>query len=207
MLEISQLDKRYGNQRVIGIDHLSLPKGIYWIKGENGSGKSTLLSCIAGMIPYKGAITVAGITIHSSRNNYINKVNLAVAEPEYPDFLTGSELIQFYQETKKGNSQQVCSVITDFGIDNFKNRKIATYSSGMYKKLSLAVAFSGQPELILLDEPLITLDSEAVSVLSNNILSSYHSGTSFIITSHQPLPATLPIATTYTIANKTIIKL
>jgi ABC-2 type transport system ATP-binding protein len=64
-------------------------------------------------------------------------------------------------------------------------KKLGTYSSGMVKKLSLTLAFIGNPKYILLDEPLITIDVSALEVICSIVKKKFKQGISFIITSHQ----------------------
>ena len=67
---------------------------------------------------------------------------------------------------------------------------MGTYSSGMLKKLSLVLAFIGHPKLILLDEPLVTIDKESVPILYSLVKKYSDEGVSFIFTSHQAFEAT-----------------
>ncbi len=184
-LEIIGYEKRYSDKIIISIHSINLPMGIYWLRGENGSGKTTLLKSIAGIIPFTGAITACGIDLRKQPTHYKRIVNYAEAEPLYPDFLTGEDLIRFYVDAKTGDNEQVAQLEKIFGVDGFKHNKIATYSSGMIKKLSLMLAFIGRPKVILLDEPLITLDTQAVASLQKLIQTYTENGVSFLITSHQ----------------------
>ncbi len=185
MLNITNFQKKYGTSKepVVSIPDCKLEKGIYWIKGTNGSGKTSLLKSIAGLIPFEGNILVDGCDIKNNRMDYLQQVNYAEAEPQYPLFLTGKELIDFYRSTKKGNFPD--SLLSNLGIEKFMHQKTSTYSSGMLKKLSLVLAFIGNPTLVLLDEPLIALDVAAVEVLQAAIRQYNQTGVSFIITSHQ----------------------
>jgi len=185
MLTITNFQKKYGTslEPVLSIIECKIDNGIYWIKGENGSGKTSLLKSIAGLIPFEGNITVAGCAINLNRMTYLQQVNYAEAEPQYPLFLSGKELIDFYRSAKKGNFPE--TLIHDLGVEKFMHQKTSTYSSGMLKKLSLVLAFIGKPTLVLLDEPLIALDVAAVEVLQAAIRQYNQSGVSFIITSHQ----------------------
>lgn len=187
MLIISNFQKKYPGSSVpvLSISHLELLQGIYWIKGENGSGKTSLIKSIAGLIPFSGDITVNNINIHSKRMAYTAIVNYAEAEPQYPPFLNGKELIDFYLSAKGGHLPK--DLLKALGVDKFMHNKTAVYSSGMLKKLSLLLAFIGEPVLILLDEPLIALDAAAVAVLQTTIAAYSNKGVSFIITSHQPM--------------------
>jgi ABC-2 type transport system ATP-binding protein len=175
----------YGSKIVLGIPELTLNRGIYWLKGPNGSGKTSLFKSIAGLIPFDGDIIVDGINIRKQRMAYRKIVNWAEAEPVYPDFLTGNELVAFYQATKGGSTNHIKELIGVIGIEKYLHQKVGSYSSGMVKKLSLLLAFIGEPKLILLDEPLITLDAQTVSIIQKMIQQYYQTGVSFLISSHQ----------------------
>jgi len=185
MLTITNFQKKYGTstEPVLSINDCKIEKGIYWIKGANGTGKTSLLKSIAGLIPFEGSIAVDGCDINHNRMAYLQQVNYAEAEPQYPLFLSGKELIDFYRSTKKGNFPD--SLLSNLGVEKFMHQKTSTYSSGMLKKLSLVLAFIGNPTLILLDEPLIALDVAAVDVLQAAIRQYHQADVSFIITSHQ----------------------
>ncbi len=207
MLTIKKFIKQYpGNSDpVLVIDELVAAEGIYWVKGENGSGKTSLFKSVAGLIPFEGEIAVNGINILKQRMNYTRIVNYAEAEPLYPAFLTGKDLIDFYCNTKGGDFPS--ELFNALGVEKFQQQKTAVYSSGMMKKLSLVLAFIGKPALILLDEPLIALDTASVEVLESLIMSHTKSGVSFFITSHQPLSAQLMQGTTtLVLQNKTLVK-
>lgn len=204
MIVFDQFRKFYGKTEIISIPRLHLEKGIYWLRGDNGTGKSTLMKSIAGLIPFQGNVSVYDANIRHNRIAFTSIVNYTEAEPLYPGFLTGNDLIKFYAETKNaplGQAEQLC---TQLGVNTFAGNPIATYSSGMAKKLSLVLGFLGNPQLILLDEPLITLDTTATAILQQ-LINQYHSnGVSFIISSHQELaPASEPVTHLF-IANKTL---
>jgi ABC-2 type transport system ATP-binding protein len=205
MLSIRHFKKTYPgtDEPVLSIPSLQLTQGIYRIKGENGSGKTSLIKSIAGLIPFDGLLEVDGLNIQTNRMAYTRAVNYAEAEPLYPAFLSGKELINFYHSTKGGTLP--AALIGQLGLDKFSANKTAVYSSGMMKKLSLALAFIGAPKLILLDEPLIALDVAAVEVLQHTIAAFSQQGTSFIITSHQPFEGNIiKINQSFLIQDKTL---
>lgn len=186
MLTFNQVSKSYTTHRVLSVPGLTIPAGTYWLEGANGSGKTTLLKIIAGITPFNGTLQFNKIDIKKSPVAYRDCISFAEAEPLYPPMVTGWELIRFVQHARKETDQQVHTLIERTGIANFINRPVGQYSSGMVKKLSLMMAFIGQPHLILLDEPLITLDVNFVSVLLALIREKQVEGISFVITSHQP---------------------
>lgn len=187
MLSITNFIKKYpgSTEPVLLISNFEIDKGIYWIKGENGSGKTSMLKSIAGIIPFEGMITVNSLNIHNNRMAYAQIVNYAEAEPQYPPFLSGEELIGFYRATKGGHFPD--ALLKSLGMEKFLRQKTATYSSGMLKKLSLVLGFTGNPNLVLLDEPLIALDIAAVDIVQSTIIDYSQQGVSFLITSHQSL--------------------
>src|ERR1700712_3672710 len=101
MLQLDQVYKTYHQQPVIEISHLKLERNIYWLQGTNGSGKTTHLHILAGLIPFRGDILLDGINLRNDPVSYRQLVNFAGSEPLYPDFITGSELISFYQSIRK----------------------------------------------------------------------------------------------------------
>jgi ABC-2 type transport system ATP-binding protein len=205
MLSIRNYSKSYSGTVILSIEDLSLVPGIYWIKGENGTGKSTLFKSIAGIIPFEGDIELNELNLKKNPVPFRRLVNYAEAEPVYPGFLTAKDLTRFVGKTKGGSLDQQERFIEAFGIDLFFEKACDTYSSGMMKKLSLSLAFLGKPEVIILDEPLITLDEQARSILINEIIDLAKTGTTFLLSSHQALDNTiLPVNASFSIKHKTI---
>jgi len=186
MLRFENVQKLYGSFLALDIPSFTINKGLTWLKGENGSGKTTLLKMIAGLHPFKGSIILNdNLTIKKQRQQFLSLVNYAEAEPLYPSFLTAQDLVKLYCHAKKGDIQQTQQLLQQLHIYDAYKKPLGAYSSGMIKKLSLALAFTGNPQLILLDEPLITIDVDAVNIICSIIQRMEEQNVSFIITSHQ----------------------
>jgi ABC-2 type transport system ATP-binding protein len=187
MIHLNQVEKYYDRKLVLKIPELTLENGIYWLTGTNGSGKTTFLKILAGLMPFKGNVFVNDTSLKKQDVAYRRLVSYAEAEPLYPSFITGSDLVLFYQEIRKAPGKQVEKLIAFSGLRQNLASPIGTYSSGMVKRLSLLLAFIGNVPLILLDEPLATLDAEAVHALPD-LIKDYRDeyGTCFIFSSHQP---------------------
>lgn len=191
MLQLTNFSKSYRGRAVLRIDSFAFSPGTYWIQGANGSGKSTLLKAIAGITPFEGDILLAGqLSVKKQAVAYRRLVNFAEAEPVFPEFLTGRELIHLFRAAKNGPPRQEDFYLEGLHMTSYVHEPVGTYSSGMLKKLSLVLAFLGQPTCIVLDEPLTTLDAAAVPVLSAWMARQHaQQGTSFLLSSHKAFAA------------------
>ena len=189
MLHFKGFQKKYGSFLALEIDDLHLKPGLYWVTGENGSGKSTFLKTIAGILSFDGDIVLNDLaSVKKQPVAYRKLVNFAEAEPIYPGFLTGKEMIRLFASAKGAMEGQEDYFIQSMKMESYIDHPLATYSSGMMKKLSLLLAFLGKPQLILLDEPLITLDSDALIIFYRWIeVKHLQDGVSFFLSSHQEL--------------------
>lgn len=207
MLHFLKFQKSYGSYLALDIENLSIEPGIYWIKGANGSGKSTLLKAIAGILSFKGDILLNNhISLKKQTVAYRRLVNFADAEPIFPEFLTGKELVSVFASAKRASAGQEAYFIQSMQMQPYINQLVRAYSSGMLKKLSLVLAFMGNPEIILLDEPLITLDTASLKILYTWIAERHQrNGTSFLLSSHQALePEALPAAQEILVQSQTL---
>lgn len=187
MLHIQNFRKVYNHYTALQVDNFIITPGIYWLQGVNGSGKSTLLKALAGMIAFEGdSILNQQVSLKRQPTAYRQLVNFAEAEPVFPDFLTGVELVDLFRAAKKAPPHQHDYYLESMQMTSYINDPVSTYSSGMLKKLALVLAFLGQPACILLDEPLTTLDADSLPVFYAWIANQYHQqGTTFLLSSHQ----------------------
>ncbi|WP_447641337.1 MULTISPECIES: ATP-binding cassette domain-containing protein [Chitinophagaceae] len=191
MLQISNYKKSYGKKIVLAIENCLLDQGIYWIQGVNGSGKSTLLRSIAGILSFNGTIVWNGLDSVKEGIAYRSKVNFGDAEPMFPGFLTGNELIKMFLDVKKAPLGQEKNLVADLQMEYYLDTTVSTYSSGMLKKLSLLLSFLGNPELIILDEPFITIDVATLETVYSWIKKSWREKhITFLLSSHQTIDPT-----------------
>jgi len=206
-LTLKNIHKQYGLHTVLQFDEFQLTTGIYWLKGGNGTGKSTLFRIIAGLTTFNGTVKLNDIDLKKDPIQFRSKISYAEAEPQYPLFITGRELLNFYQEVRNAKPNETDELASLFEMTSFLDQKVGGYSSGMLKKLSLICAFIGSVELIILDEPLITIDSASADKLLQLISEQAQNGKSFLLSSHQEIDQEkLAIATVFEISNTQIVK-
>jgi ABC-2 type transport system ATP-binding protein len=191
MLLFDNVTKSY-DHLLFNIPSLQIDAGIAWVKGENGSGKTTLLKITAGLIPFNGDVVFQKISLKNSPVLYRQHVGWAEAEPLFPGFLSGSDLLALYKSIRKVSSKEIEESTGFFNMKEYIKNPISTYSAGMSKKLSLALAFIGNPALVLLDEPFITLDDATCKSLCQYIgACSKVKDTIFMMSSHQEIGESL----------------
>ena len=208
MLRLTNINKQYGSHEVLDFSNWEIEQGIHWLKGGNGTGKSTLFRIISGQIPFKGQVELNGINLRKEPIKFRSKISFAEAEPQYPLFIKGNELIDFYSETRRSERTQAEELAEYFDMKPFLNNTIGSYSSGMLKKLSLICAFVGDVDLYILDEPLITIDTNSAGKLYELIAEKALLGKSFLLSSHQEVSNDrLKLDGVFRIVDKQIIQL
>ncbi|WP_128546636.1 ABC transporter ATP-binding protein [Larkinella soli] len=206
MLAVRNFQKAYHHRLILDIPKADFPEGIHWLKGRNGSGKTTFFRAVAGLLPFEGELVLNGqYDIRRHPVDYRLRVNYSEAEPVYPDFLTAWELIRWVASTKRAPAGQADELIDRFAVRDFLKTPVGTYSSGMLKKTALILAFLGRPELIMLDEPLITLDQTATRTVIEAIRAGREQGVNFLLSSHQDVDSSeLPIDSFWAIRERTL---
>jgi len=206
-LTLNNISKNYGSHIVLEFDEWKIDSGIYWLKGGNGTGKTTLFRIISGQTPFDGTVLLDELNLKKQPTKFRSKISYAEAEPQYPQFITGKELLDFYKDARKASQIDIDSLTDLFEMTQFLNQKVGGYSSGMLKKLSIICAFIGDVELYILDEPLITIDTASADKLYQLILEKSKEGRSFLLSSHQEIDKDkLTINEVFTIENKKVVK-
>ncbi|MDZ7607248.1 MAG: ATP-binding cassette domain-containing protein [Cyclobacteriaceae bacterium] len=206
MLRVENLVKRYGDKTILDVPALEMNLGIVHLKGINGSGKTTFSKIVAGLIPFQGEVLLnSKLSPVGDKVAYRKMVNYAEPEPKYPEFLTANDLIRFVGKAKGASEASSNALIEKLGISGYLYDHVGTYSSGMLKRLSLCLAFLGNPALILLDEPFNTLDTSAIATLKELIGMNQANGVDFILVSHQDMHEYgITVSSSFLVENHTI---
>ena len=187
MIEIAGLSRRFGNVHALqGID-IELPAGApIGLVGPNGAGKTTLLSILCGFLrPSSGIVRLFG---HPPLDKALHG-RVAIL-PQDAALVKGVPIgiqLQFFAElqgySRRNARAQAEQALSEVGLSNSGAKPPETFSHGMLKRVAIAQAFIGEPDLILLDEPTAGLDPATASRLRDLIRpTAEHSN--FIISSH-----------------------
>lgn len=168
MIEVKDLVKRYSKNTAV--DHLNfhVQKGqIYGFLGPNGAGKSTTMNMMAGYLaPTEGQILINGYDVAEEPMEARKCIGyLPEIPPLYPD-MTVLEYLRFAAELKQlpknERSTEIERVMDETRIKDMENRLIRHLSKGYKQRVGLAQALLGDPEVLILDEPMVGLDPKQI---------------------------------------------
>ncbi len=204
ILTAKNLTKKFG--RTVALDEVSfrIPDGLSMLLGPNGSGKTTFLRIACGLLlPDKGEVKILGHDPFKEYAEIKDKVSFALQKPHLPQSITVRDFLKGVKTEK--NARSYIGAVKAFGLEDMLDKKFKHLSGGFKKRVSLAQAFIGKPDLIVVDEPFANLDIEAklrISDMINDL--SEKEDTSLVVITHD-LGSLEPDHLTILYAGKTIL--
>jgi len=166
-IETRGLSKHYGP--IVALDGLDLvvPRGIvFGLLGPNGAGKTTTIRLLAGLArPTAGTAAVAGApVVFGDGLDARRRLGVLDQDPRFYGWMRGRELLAFAAHLagmpRREIAARVAAVLERIGLTEAADRRIAGYSGGMRQRLGIGQALVGRPEILILDEPVSSLDPE-----------------------------------------------
>jgi ABC-2 type transport system ATP-binding protein len=165
---IEHVTKRYGTHEALkGVD-LRIGHGMFGLLGPNGAGKTTLLRILATLLrPSSGHVMIGSADLNQRSQRKAVRAQLGYLPQElglYPD-LSGREFLDYMGLLKRlyergARRQQIANLLAIVSLNGEADRKIKTYSGGMKRRLGIAQALLGDPQVLVIDEPTAGLDPE-----------------------------------------------
>lgn len=183
VIQISKLNKYYGKKKVLDDLSVDIDSGIFGFLGPNGAGKTTLMRCIVGLLEFEGEIYYKGKDLSKTKG-----LNIGYLPQNFSLFhnLTVKEALEyvFILKNAKGNQNEIIEkILVDVHLEKEKNKKIKNLSGGMLRRVGIAQALIGDPDLLIADEPTAGLDPKE-RVRFRNLLQKLSSDVDIIISSH-----------------------
>jgi ABC-2 type transport system ATP-binding protein len=162
VLELAGLSKTYGRRggvRAVRDVSLSVGAGeVYGFLGPNGAGKSTTIRMLIGLIaPTTGEARLFGEDLRSNPA-VLRRVGSLVDGGNFYPFLSGRRNLEVLARTQSGGAERIDDLLDQVGLAKDARRKVKGYSTGMRQRLGVAAALLGDPDLVILDEPVNGLD-------------------------------------------------
>jgi len=190
MIELKGITKKYGDFRAVDNLNLKVEKGeIFGFLGPNGAGKTTTIKMIAGiLLPTAGSIAIGGIDMATQPEAAKRKIGFIPDRPYLYEKLTGMEFLKFtadlydvphvvYLERARKNLEM-------FSLADWSDELIESYSHGMKQRLIMSAALLHDPEIIIVDEPMVGLDPAAIIMVKDLFQRLADKGVSVFMSTH-----------------------
>jgi len=190
MIKLSDLTKDYGTTIAVNKLNLNVAAGeIYGFIGPNGAGKTTTIRMMGGILaPTSGSIFIGGFDMAENPVEGKKMIGFVPDRPFLYEKLTGMEFLHFSADLYNVNSdifpQKAKNLLQQFALWNWADELIEAYSHGMKQRLIIASALLHDPQIMIIDEPMVGLDPEAVHMVKDILkdLSANHNITIFVST-------------------------
>ncbi|PKV62802.1 Cu-processing system ATP-binding protein [Pontibacter ramchanderi] len=178
------MSKTYGKLQVLRGVSVELTKGkVISIIGPNGAGKTTMSKCILGMVlPDSGDIKFKGESV-LNRHAYRSQIGYMPQIGRYPENMKIRQVIEMVRDIRK-NAPIDDELIGLYRLEEMYDKRMGALSGGTKQKVSAALAFLFDPQVLILDEPTAGLDPFAAEILKGKILKEKKKGKLVLITSH-----------------------
>ena len=190
MIELKGITKTFGDFRAVDNLSLTVNKGeIFGFLGPNGAGKTTTIKMIAGvLLPAAGTITIGGIDMQAQPEAAKRKIGFIPDRPYLYEKLTGMEFLKFtadlydvphdiYRERAQKNLEM-------FSLIDWSDELIESYSHGMKQRLIMCAALLHDPEIIIVDEPMVGLDPAAIIMVKELFQRLARDGVTVFMSTH-----------------------
>ena len=186
-VETHGLTKRFGENIAVNDVELLVPRGCaFGYLGPNGAGKTTLIRVLLGLTHADaGTMSLLGHAVPRHRDVALARVGAIVDEPRFHGHLTGRQNLQILAAAREPAAKgRIEPALERVGILHRADDKVSKYSMGMRQRLGVAACLLGDPELLILDEPMNGLDPAGMLDMRDMIKSLVAEGRTVVLSSH-----------------------
>ncbi|HEY45402.1 MAG: hypothetical protein AMJ88_05275 [Anaerolineae bacterium SM23_ 63] len=188
VIQTEGLCKQYGQTTAVRELNLQVQKGeVYGFLGPNGAGKTTTILMLLGLVkPTLGKIFVLGEQVKGLETKLRARIGVVPEHQSLYDEMTAGEYLGLFCHLHhvQDPANRISELLEYFELLPFRNVRLGEYSHGMRQKINICRGFLHQPDLLILDEPVLGLDPVSVRLVRDIILSEKGRGTTTLISSH-----------------------
>ena len=175
ILSTEHLTRRFGKNTVVKDVSLHIRQGeIYGLIGRNGAGKTTILKMVGGLIrPTEGKVFFEGMPIaEAAKTGKLAKVGTLIENPGLIGGMTGYDNLRMkcLCGGLPDHEEYILGLLTEVGLRDAAGKKAGDYSLGMRQRLGIALALVGEPDVLILDEPINGLDPQGIAEVRETLL-------------------------------------
>ena len=190
MIELKGITKQYGDFKAVDNLNLTVAKGeIFGFLGPNGAGKTTTIKMIAGVLePSAGLVKIGDLDMLKQPEAAKQKIGFIPDRPYLYEKLTGMEFLKFtadlYSVPQDIYRQKARKNLEMFSLADWADELIESYSHGMKQRLIMSAALLHDPEIIIVDEPMVGLDPAAIIMVKELFQNLARNGVSVFMSTH-----------------------
>lgn len=208
ILETLCLTKHYGTNIAVNNVNMKIVRGdIYGFIGRNGAGKTTLIRMLTGLVkPTSGEINFYQINSKNKEKGSLPNIGSIIEHPAlYPEFTAFENMKLRSKLLGISDEKRINKIFQKVGLIDIENKKVKNFSLGMRQRLGLALALMGNPDFLILDEPINGLDPEGIIEMRKLLKKlNEEQGITILISSHI-LGELSKLATRYGVINNGIL--
>ena len=190
MIQLDNLSKHYGDCKAVDDISLHIPQGsIFAFLGMNCAGKTSTIKMMVGILrPSSGSISIGGYSLSKDPIQAKMQIGYVPDRPYLYPKLTGREYLYFmcdlYKVPLKKAVAQVESVLDEYGMTEYQNNLIESYSHGMKQRIAFCGALVHKPSVLIVDEPMVGLDPHGARTLKQALRKEATAGTTVFLSTH-----------------------
>ena len=190
VITVSNLTKFYGDFKALDSVSFAVEKGwVYGFLGINGAGKSTAIRTMLGLLkPDQGEVLINGISPIKDPVQALQSLGYAPELPILQPFFTGEQLLdsvgKMFGLAAQARKERIKQLLDLVGLKEWGDKRIGKYSKGMVQRLSVALALINDPIVLIMDEPTIGMDPEAMAQFRNLFTTLSKEGKTVFFSSH-----------------------
>lgn len=190
MINLKNLTKRYSGFTAVNNLNLFIPKGeIFGFIGPNGAGKTTTINMVGGILsPTSGSVTICGVDMEKHPEEAKSKIGFIPDRPYLYEKLTAMEFLRFtadlYDVAEESFMKRSKALLKKFFLTDWSNDLIESYSHGMKQRLVMTAALLHDPEVIVVDEPMVGLDPVAIKMVKDLFQHLASKGVTIFMSTH-----------------------
>ena len=191
IIEVENITKRFNDKLVLDNVSYSVEKGeVFGFIGPNGAGKSTLINIMTSLlVPDSGTIKICGYDIIKEPIKAKECIGYVPQDLSLMEEMNAYDNLEFfgavYGLKGKELKERIREALTVTGLEDTKRKKVKKFSGGMKRRLNLAAALLHEPQILLLDEPVVGVDEESRQIIWQTLRRKREEGASILYVTHE----------------------
>ena len=191
MIEFSSLTMRFGELVAVNDLSLKVEQGEFFAYlGPNGAGKTTTIKMLTGLLkPYQGTVKICGIDIQQEPEKAKSKLGYVPDVAIFYEKLNALEFMDFTADIfgvdPEKARRETGELFDKFGLNSYARELIETLSHGTRQRLAIAAALMHDPEVVIIDEPMVGLDPIHAKIVKDELKERSSRGTTVFLSTHQ----------------------